>query len=78
MSSWRVLTLKNADGDYAGSLNKSIWVSIAYVDGTDTDATEVSGAVDGGWLPIGGTFTLAVFEGNDNTISNLYINRTGY
>ena len=49
-----------------------IWAVNAYVDGTDD---LVSGAVEEGWPPIGGTFT-AVFEGNDNTISNLYMDHT--
>ena len=50
---------------YAGSRNEA-WVDPA------------GGTAIPGWLPIGDNsnrFT-AVFEGNDHTISNLYINRT--
>ena len=71
------LDFEDADGDGTAD-DKSIWAVNAYVDGTDTNDL-VSGAVDGGWLPIGDASNpfIAALEGNDNTISNLYIDRTG-
>ena len=54
----------------------SIW-SENCTDGACQTATAVDGdnADKVGWAPIGGTFA-ATFDGNNNTISNLYINRS--
>ena len=59
------LDFEDADGDGTAD-DKSIWA----------EGSTVAGAVPEGWLPIGGTFK-AVFEGNNHTISNLYIDRSG-
>ena len=60
------LDFEDADGDGTAD-DKSIWAEGA-------SGAAVSGAVAEGWAPIGGTFT-ATFDGNNNVISNLYINR---
>ena len=65
------LDFEDADGD--GTVgDKSIWA----------EGSTVAGAVAEGWVPIGDHSTnlddsrfTAIFEGNDNMISNLYINR---
>ena len=61
------LDFEDADGDGTAD-DKSIWA----------EGSTVAGAVPEGWLPIGDNTNLftAVFEGNDHTISNLYIDRS--
>ena len=61
------LDFEDADGDGTAD-DKSIWAEGA-------TAAGVSGAVADGWVLISGRFT-ATFEGNNYTISNLYINRS--
>ena len=60
------LDFEDADGDGTAD-DKSIWAEGA-------TAAGVPDAVAGGWAPLGGRFT-ATFEGNNYTISSLYINR---
>ena len=59
------LDFEDADGDGTAD-DKSIWA----------EGSTVAGAVAEGWPPIGGAFK-AVFEGNNHTISNLYIDLAG-
>ena len=64
------LDFEDADGSGPGT-DKSRWAEGANLDG-------VSGAIIEGWLPVGDNsspFT-GTFAGNDNTISNLYIDRS--
>ena len=61
------LDFEDADGDGAAD-DKSIWAEGAAAAG-------VPDAVADGWVLISGRFT-ATFEGNNYTISNLYINRS--
>ena len=70
------LDFEDANGDGTAD-DKSIWAEGA-------SGAGVSGAVAEGWAPIGDNSTdsdesrfTAIFEGNDHTISNLYINRSG-
>ena len=69
------LDFEDADGDGTAD-DKSIWAEGAV-------GASISGAVTGGWLPIGDNSTTAddsrftaIFEGNNNTISNIFINRS--
>ena len=68
------IDFNDVDGSTSGD-QLSVWAE-------DAVSASVLGAVTGGWLPIGyyntssdkASFT-SIFEGNDKTISNLYINR---
>ena len=67
--------MNNLDFDNVSG-SPSIW-SENCTDGACQTATAVDGdnADKVGWAPIGGTFA-ATFDGNNNVISNLYINRS--
>ena len=56
------------DASYSSTANKIMWTVIDYEDSTDN-----------GWQPIGSFIDqfITAFEGNNHTISNLMINRTG-